>query len=232
MSSGLTRQEQRVLFILIFAIAIGLGIQQCKQRMQASVDVIRINEQSASASNSASVSTSPSHETPTARPLININTASNKDLCLLKGIGPAKASAIIEFREQHGPFRTIDDLDNVSGIGPATIERIRKQITVGDIKPSATPSANAATQTQSLAVFPTPAVERAPAPSPKKININTAGLKELMTLPGVGEKRAQSIIEYRQRNGGFKSIEEIMNIKGVSIRNFESIKDKITITKQ
>jgi competence protein ComEA len=48
----------------------------------------------------------------------------------LSGIGPTKAQAIIDYRNQNGPFRTIDDLLNVTGIGPKTLETIRDQITV------------------------------------------------------------------------------------------------------
>lgn len=62
--------------------------------------------------------------------LININTADLTALETLSGIGPSKAQAIIDYRNQNGPFTRIDDLDNVSGIGPATIDKIRSQITV------------------------------------------------------------------------------------------------------
>jgi len=48
----------------------------------------------------------------------------------LPGIGPAKAQAIVDYRDQNGPFRTIDDLLNVPGIGPKILETIRDQITV------------------------------------------------------------------------------------------------------
>ena len=63
--------------------------------------------------------------------LININTASSAELETLPGIGPSLAQRVIEYREQNGPFVTIEDLDNVSGIGPGLIERFRDQVTVG-----------------------------------------------------------------------------------------------------
>ena len=62
--------------------------------------------------------------------LININTASETDLEALPGVGPVTAAAIIDYRTQNGPFATVDDLIDVSGIGPSTLEQIRPFATV------------------------------------------------------------------------------------------------------
>lgn len=73
-------------------------------------------------------------ELPTATPgggRININSASVEVLMALPGIGEVKAKAIVDYREQNGPFQTTDELMNVSGIGPATYENIHDLITVG-----------------------------------------------------------------------------------------------------
>lgn len=64
---------------------------------------------------------------------------------------------------------------------------------------------------------------------PSIVNINTAGISELTTLTGIGEAKAKAIIEYRESNGGFKSIEEIKNISGIGDASFEKIKEHITI---
>lgn len=61
------------------------------------------------------------------------------------------------------------------------------------------------------------------------VNINTASIDELMTLSGVGESKAKSIIAYREENGNFKTIEDIKNVSGIGETLFLSIKDKITI---
>ena len=63
----------------------------------------------------------------------------------------------------------------------------------------------------------------------KKVNINTASMEELMTLTGIGEAKAESIIRYREENGGFQSIEDLMEIGGIKEGVFEKIKDDITI---
>lgn len=62
------------------------------------------------------------------------------------------------------------------------------------------------------------------------ININTASTEELMSLPGIGEAKAKSIIQYREKNQGFKSIDEIKNIEGIKDGVFRKIQDFITVT--
>ncbi|MBN2117839.1 MAG: ComEA family DNA-binding protein [Anaerolineales bacterium] len=71
----------------------------------------------------------PEVETSTSE-VININTASIAELDTLPGIGPTTAQKIIDYREQNGPFLNIEDIINVSGIGPGTYERIKDLITV------------------------------------------------------------------------------------------------------
>jgi len=61
------------------------------------------------------------------------------------------------------------------------------------------------------------------------VNINTAGSAELEKLPGIGARTAERIIEYRQKNGPFKKIEELMNVRGVGEKNFLKLKDLINV---
>ncbi|WP_313017244.1 helix-hairpin-helix domain-containing protein [Macrococcoides bohemicum] len=63
----------------------------------------------------------------------------------------------------------------------------------------------------------------------KVININTSEQSALEEIPGIGPKKAQEIIQYRETNGGFKSIEEIKEIKGIGDKTFENLKDYISI---
>jgi competence protein ComEA len=66
-------------------------------------------------------------------------------------------------------------------------------------------------------------------PAKAKININTAGQTELESLPRIGPKVAQRIIDYRNQNGNFKKIEDIMKVKGIGEKLFAQIKDLITV---
>jgi competence protein ComEA len=61
------------------------------------------------------------------------------------------------------------------------------------------------------------AAKQAPA---GKVNINTATAEQLSTVPGIGDKLATRIVEYRQKNGSFKTVQELMNVKGVGEKSF------------
>ena len=61
---------------------------------------------------------------------LNLNTATKDDLVALPGIGPAKAQSIVDYRNQHGPFRTVDELRKVKGIGEKLFLQIRPEVSV------------------------------------------------------------------------------------------------------
>lgn len=62
-----------------------------------------------------------------------------------------------------------------------------------------------------------------------KIRLNSASVSELMQLHGIGEKKAQAIIEYRQQNGGFQKIEDIQQVKGIGPALFEKNKARLSL---
>ena len=68
---------------------------------------------------------------------------------------------------------------------------------------------------------------RATADSP--VNLNSASVAQLQTLPGIGASTAQRIVEFRQKNGSFKKIEELMNVKGIGEKSFLKLKPLITV---
>lgn len=149
---------------------------------------------------------------------ININTAGHEELQEITGVGPAIAQRIIDYRSQNGQFQTIEDIKNVSGIGDVNFEKMKNEITVGDVAPLSPPPT------------PTPTPNPPPpAPESEKININTASYEELQQITGVGEVIAQRIIDYRNQNGLFQKIEDIKNVKGIGDATFEKMKDEITI---
>jgi competence protein ComEA len=74
--------------------------------------------------------TAPTTGSAAPQQLINVNTATPTELEELPGIGPVLAEAIVSYREEHGPFTSVDQLEDVSGIGPVTLGEIRDLVTV------------------------------------------------------------------------------------------------------
>lgn len=161
----------------------------------------------------------PAPEAPTSGlapgALIDINTASAKDLELLPQIGPAKAAAIVDDRTRNGPFKSIEDLDRVSGIGEKTLDRLKPYLTISHapVAPGQPPSA--ANQTGPGA---SPA---ATPPTPALVYINRANVQELQQLNGVGEKMANRIIQDRMLKGPFRKPSDLMRVNGIGPKFLE-----------
>jgi competence protein ComEA len=70
---------------------------------------------------------------------VDLNTATKDDLVALSGIGPAKAQAILDYRAQHGGFKSVDELKSVKGIGTKQLEKLRPEISVASVPAKAGP---------------------------------------------------------------------------------------------
>ena len=73
---------------------------------------------------------------------VNLNTATVDELDAVRGSGPSKAKAIVDYRSKNGPFKSVDDLKGVKGFGDKSVDKIRGELTVGDA--AATPAKPAA----------------------------------------------------------------------------------------
>ena len=87
----------------------------------------------------------------------------------------------------------------------------------------------AAASAQNKATTPK-AAATATATATAPVNLNTATAEQLATIPGVGPRMAERIIDYRQKNGGFKKVEDLMNVSGVGEKSFLKMKPLITVT--
>ncbi len=152
---------------------------------------------------------------------IDINTAAKNELMTLSGIGEAKADAIVRYREEHGAFQKIEDLMEVEGIKEGVFQKVKDQMIIyvpkkGEPVP------------QSLETLQ----ESAPAQQnqEEKINLNRATEAELQTISGIGAKKAQEIIRFRDEQGPFKTVEELKNVPGIGEKTVERLKDMLTVT--
>lgn len=189
---------------------------------------------------------------------IDLNTATLEVLDTLPGIGMSRAQAILELRAQRGGFRTVEELDDVPGIGPAAMVKLRDLVTVASAPaprpmptvaprnafeavpvsgtvpplPSHPPMpAQALNSHAAPAGTPAPATGRSsrPAEYSGPVNINTASLAQLETLRYVGPKLAERIILYRQRFGPFRTPQELEKVQGIGKRILAENYGRITV---
>ena len=83
--------------------------------------------------------------------------------------------------------------------------------------------------TAALAAIPGTASGAPSAAPASMVNINSAGVDELVTLPGIGKAYAERIVEYRQKNGPFKKVEELMNVQGIGEKSFLQFRGQLTV---
>ncbi len=173
--------------------------------------------------------------------LVNVNKADIKSLQGLPGIGDALAKRIIDGR----PYKTLDDLGKVKGIGEAKLKGIKDLIVFEDKTEEKTVKTATAKETASVVdtknkavtttaekakttTTETAAAKTKLAPG-EKLDINTATVEQLDALFGIGPVKAQAIVDYRNANGKFQTIEDIMKVKGIKEGEFAKIKDSIKV---
>jgi competence ComEA-like helix-hairpin-helix protein len=135
-------------------------------------------------------------------PRVDINNAPRETIETLPGIGPKLAEQIIVGR----PYKTIDELDRVKGIGPKKLQQLRSRVFVTPMRPETLrelPKTNEALH----------------------VNINTASQADLEKLPGIGPKRAEAIIAARP----FQRPEDLLRVPGMKRAQFEKIKGQIVV---
>jgi competence protein ComEA len=183
------------------------------------------------------------------KPLVDLNTASEKELESIKGVGPATAKKIIAGR----PYNSVDDLSKAA-VPARTIEGMKPYVTAGTpaaalpapgkapappaarkgatqearSAPSAPPTPSTAPSPSAVTRQQTPAKAAGPAAAKllpgQKVNINTATKEQLEALPEIGPVKAQAIMDGRP----YRTTDDIMKVKGIKQGTFSKIKDLIT----
>jgi len=117
-----------------------------------------------------------------ASAVVDLNSATAAELDALKGVGAAKAKAIIDYRDKNGPFKTVDELAKVKGFGAKTVEKLRPELTVGGAAPAPiaapAPKAPAPAAVAPKATAPAPVIvppKSTVTPNPAPAKAKTSG---------------------------------------------------------
>jgi len=129
------------------------------------------------------------------------NRADEVDLDRLPGVGPATARAVVATREAGAAFRRPEDLLAVPGIGPATLERMRAHLDFSAPPPGVRGGGVS--------------MGMGGGGSGAALQLNSATAADLERLPGIGPALAQRIVEERERLGGFRSVDDLLGVRGI-----------------
>jgi competence protein ComEA len=127
-------------------------------------------------------------------------------------VGPRLAKAILANRSDHGPFGSLAGLDRVPGIGPALLQILEPHVVF---------SGAGALRAEG----PRSSGPRGVAP----LNINSATVQQLDSLPGVGRVKAAAILRYRDEHGPFSAVEQLGQVPGFGAAAVEKLRDRLTI---
>ncbi len=165
---------------------------------------------------------------------IDLNHADRAQLLQLPDVGESTAERIEEYRRSHNGFRSVDELRQVHGIGPALLERLRPLVEARPYTPSpdaaeAPPPAAPEVRRDApqKADRPAPAKTKGDGPA-EPINVNAASADELRQLPGIGPALSARIIQAREQRP-FQSVDELRRVKGIGVKTLESLRPFVKV---
>jgi competence ComEA-like helix-hairpin-helix protein len=173
---------------------------------------------------------------------LDLNRATAQDLDALPGLGPALAQRIVDYRKAHGPFKQIEDLSQVSGIGPHNLPKLKPYLGLGGPEAVVPPDWEAAmtagksgsgTYSESReGRLPGSKIGLQPKTPGSVIDPNRASQADLETLPGIGPVLARRIIDYRRVHGPYKRIVDLRKVSGIGRKKLEKLRPYVVISSQ
>ncbi|XP_022113734.1 endonuclease/exonuclease/phosphatase family domain-containing protein 1-like [Pieris rapae] len=157
----------------------------------------------------------PSEEYPE---LMNINTATEEQLMTLPGVSRQLAREIVRHRQMIGRFKRVDDLALVSGIGAEKLELLRPEICT-NIKRQVS---RASSCTHSLDSFRL-------SMETKLCSVNSSSVFQLQCVPGLNQELAANIVDYRDKKGPFKSLDDLIKVRGIDIVRLSGVKPHLNL---
>lgn len=151
-------------------------------------------------------------------PALDLNEADEAALSQLPGLGPQRAKRIVEHRQAHGAFSSIDDLVQVDGLGSYLVQKVRPALRV----------------TGAEQAKPSPAAGQSGPPSRKAapaapLDVNAATAAELMRLPGIGPTLAERIVDDRRRRGPYLQLDDLARIPGIKAKTIEKLRPYLLV---
>ena len=170
------------------------------------------------------------------------NSASSPELQRLPGVGQALAERIIEDRDRNGRYRTLADLDRVSGVGPRMLERLAPHLqlrsgpaTVTPTGPRPLPRRSAGrtagrVSAEHAGVAGVAGSAGSGSGKPvERLDLNAADAAELAGLPGIGPVLAERVVAYRDSVGHFASLEELTRVSGIGPATLERLRSRLRV---
>jgi len=181
---------------------------------------------------------------------IDIRTADKDELILLPGIGEKRAQDIIAYR-QSKQFESTEELLNIKGIGAKTFLKMqpmlmqfgtkgagvlsKDKLSVFQTAETTSGDTSAEQGKQGLDGTTPPlkkeqtTVKTTQQDTPSIIRLNSASKLDLMSLNGIGEKKADAILEYRKQIGKFTSVEQLLDVKGIGVKTLEKNRHRLSL---
>ena len=203
--------ERRAILLLLTLAVAGQGIRYLLTRPDSAPGDIQLLGSAPGRSAAAHAEAAQAAHRPLAPgEKIDPNRATAVELARLPRVGAAMAQRIVAHRDSNGPYRSLTDLDQVSGVGPGLLAAIGAYLTFGPAPAVALP----------------PTSQRPPAASPPLAltNLNSAPPSEIEKLPLIGPSRAMAIVAWRERHGSFKNLDDLVLVPGVSRRMADAIR--------
>jgi competence protein ComEA len=148
---------------------------------------------------------------------IDPNSADEVELDRLPGVGPALAQSIATHRRSEGPFRSLEDLERVPGLGSIKVKRLAPFTTLpaGVGQGPATGDGGGGSQDADR--------------YGSQLDLNRASAKELQALPGIGPARAQAIVRWRDENGPFRNFQDLSKVPGIGPATVARLRSRIVV---
>jgi competence protein ComEA len=233
------RKELTLAAILIGVIVLGLGVQQW--RKPPGVDPVVIGKDALApripeATTELRIDFNESDKTGLqAGRRMDLNRATEGQLQQVSGIGPALAKNVIRYRETHGLFRTLEEVLEVPGIGPSRLANLAELFEVpdssypDDFSPDNRARFHSSHEEHRDETVQQSASKARGAASVLRLDLNRATAEELQQLSGIGPAISSEIVRYRQSRGGFRSVEELVEVPGIGPKRLEQFRPSLFV---